>query len=179
MKIYSSPRDVLAEINHLVLASKPASHRPSLLVQVARLLHDRRNYDRVGIYLIVDDRVVRQAVCGPEMPRPGAIPAAHSEIALPIKIGTQTLGIIRAEGEHVGGAGLSPEDRVLLKEASVLLARYLQGKGRYLMRKAREVVREAAAAVVEERIRPVATPAKVEKPKPESFRAAAGEKVSA
>ncbi|MBV9087081.1 MAG: hypothetical protein JOY79_06330 [Acidobacteriaceae bacterium] len=177
MKIYRSPRDVLAEINALISKNKPSSHGPSLLVQVARLLHDTRNYYRVGIYLVVNDRVVRQAVCGPELPQ-AATATTRAEAVSAIKTGTQTLGYVRAEGEHTGGAGLPPEDRVLIKEVAVLLSLYLHGKGRYLMRKAREVVREAASAVVEDRARPVA-PSRNEAPKRASLGAAAGEKVSA
>ena len=179
MKTYRSPRDVLAEINVLIAADKPSSSSPSLLVKIAKLLHDSRNYYRVGIYLVVGDRVVRQAVCGPELPQSGVQQGARSEIAAPIIMGTQILGFVRAEGEHTGGAGLPPEDRILLKEVAQILGRYLRGKGRHLMRKARDVVREAAAAVVEDRPRPTPTPAKNEAPKRESLRAAAGEKVSA
>jgi len=171
-----SPREVLADVSRLIAENKPSTNSPSVLVQVAKLLHDARHYHRVGIYLVVNDRVVRQAVCGPDLAQPGKAPST-SEIAAPIRIGTQTLGYLRAEAEQTGGAGLPPEDRVLLKEVALLLARYLHGNGRYLMRKAREVVREAAAAVVEDRR--AASPPKAEAPKRESLRAAAGEKVSA
>ena len=176
MKTYRSPRDVLAQVNTVIAENKPSANSPSVLVQVAKLLHDARNYYRVGIYLVVKDRVVRQAVCGPDLAQPGKT-LSTSEVAVPIQLGTQLLGYLRAEGEQTGGAGLPPEDRILLKEVALLLARYLHGKGRFLMRKAREVVREAAAAVVEDRR--AASPVKAEVPKRESLRAAAGEKVSA
>jgi hypothetical protein len=179
VKTYRSPRDVLAEIDHLLAENKPSTSSPSVLVQTAKLLHDARNYYRVGIYLVINDRVVRQAICGPELPKPGTPPSSRAEIATPLKVGTQTLGYLRAEGEPSAAAGLPSEDRVLLKETAFALARFLRGRGRYLMRKAREAVREAAEAKVEDRSRPTAVAEKNEAPKRESLRAAAGEKVSA
>lgn len=176
MKTYRSPREVLAEISALTAESRPSPNSPSLLVKTAKLLQNSRHYYRVGIYLVVNDRVVRQAVCGPELPKPGKA-TDRAEFAAPIKIGTQLLGYVRAESEDAAGTGLAFEDRVLVKEVAQLLARYLHGNGRHLMRKAREAVREAAEAVVEDRPHP--SPAKAEAPKRESFRAAAGEKVSA
>jgi hypothetical protein len=177
VKSYRSPRAVVADVSSLVARNRPSTNSPSLLVHVAKLLHDARHYYRVGIYLVVNNRVVHQAVCGPELPQSGG--SGRSEIAAPIKLGTETLGFLRAEGEHTGGAGLSPEDRVLLKEVASILARYLRGKGRFLMRNAREAVRQAAAAVVEDRTRASASPVKPEVPRRERLRAAAGEKVSA
>ena len=59
-----------------------------------------------------------------------------SEIATPIKIAGRVIGVLDAESDRVNG--FSGEDRVLLKNVSGKLARFLTGAGKYLVRKSRE-----------------------------------------
>ncbi len=59
-----------------------------------------------------------------------------SEIVVPIKIGTQVLGVIDVESDRADAFGI--EDRILLKEAAQRLARFLSVRGRYLVRRANE-----------------------------------------
>jgi hypothetical protein len=59
-----------------------------------------------------------------------------SEIVVPIKIASRTLGVIDVESDQANAFG--SEDRVLLERVAQLLARFLTSKGKYLVRKARE-----------------------------------------
>ncbi len=168
MKTYRSAKQVLSGIQPLVRELRPSPHAPSVLVRVVKLLHDSRNYDKVGISLEAGGRVVRSAVCGPEV----ETSAGHgrSEFTVPIQILTQHMGALRAESH----AGFTAEDRVLLKETAALLARYLTTNGRYLMRKAREAAREREASSRKERHQPESD----KRPEPQQMRrAAVGQKV--
>ena len=139
MKTYRSPRNVVAEIERLVAADKPSPHPPSALARIAKLLCDSRNYQRAGIYLLIDGREVPRAFSGSQTAsQPG------TDLSLPVKIASETLGSLRVQ--LAPGHTSSFEERVLLHEVAEILALYLSGKGRYLVRKAREALRETAAA---------------------------------
>lgn len=59
-----------------------------------------------------------------------------SEIVVPIKLVSRTLGVLDVESDELDAFG--PEDRVLLKRVATLLAKFLTSKGKYLVRRARE-----------------------------------------
>jgi hypothetical protein len=166
LKTYRSPRVVISELKRLISADKPSPHPPSVLVRIAKLLCESRNYESTGIFLVVDGREVPRAFSGPGSgtSRPDA------ELGVPIKIASRTLGCLRATA--MPGHDLGAEDRVLLHNVAEMLARYLTGKGRYLSRKAREAVRESAAG---SEIRGY-QPSSDKSGAMESRRAAAGEK---
>ena len=59
-----------------------------------------------------------------------------SEIVVPIKLVTRTIGVLDVESDQANAFG--PEDRVLLKRVARILALFLTSKGKYIVRKARE-----------------------------------------
>ncbi len=148
VKTYRSAKQVLSEIQPLMKELRPSPHQPSVLVRVVKLLHDARNYEKVGISLEAGGQVVRSAVCGPDLESSAS--QGHRDLTMPIQLLTQHLGTLRAKSH----AGFTGEDRVLLKETAALLARYLTTNGRYLMRKAREAAREREANSRKERHQP-------------------------
>jgi L-methionine (R)-S-oxide reductase len=95
-----------------------------------------------------------------------------SEMVVPIKLVSRTLGVIDVESNELDAFG--PEDRVLLKRVANVLAKFLTSKGKYLVRKAREAdARAGKAPAAKEKLAPVS-----EKPaRAETRKAAAGELV--
>ena len=137
LKTYRSPRNVVFEIERLIAADKPSPHPPSALARILKLLCDGRNYQRAGIYLLIDGREVPRALSGSQAAgHPGA------DLSIPIRIASQTLGSLRVQ--LAPGHTSNFEERVLLHEVAEILSVYLTGKGKYLVRKAREALREAA-----------------------------------
>jgi hypothetical protein len=143
LKTYRLPRNVVAQINRLIATEKPSPRPPSALVRILKVLCESRNYERAGIFLVVAGREVPRAFSGPQAVagQPGPPPA--SELSVPIRIASHTLGSLRVQ--LAPGREFSPEERVLLHEVAEILARYLSGKGKYLVRKAREALRETTA----------------------------------
>ena len=139
MKTYTSPRDVVAEIEQLIASDKPSPRPPSALVRILKLLCEGRNYARAGVFLLVNGREVPRAFGGVQV----ATGETRPELSVPIKIGSQTLGSLRVQSAP--GHGFSSEERILLHEAAEILALYLSTKGKYLVRKTREALREGAA----------------------------------
>ena len=139
MKTFRSPRTVVEEIEQLIAADKPLPGRPSALARILKSLCDGRHYVRAGIFLSINGREVPCAICGPKAgPRDTA-----AELSVPIKVAAHTLGSLRVELSP--GHVLNLEERVLLEEVALTLARYLSGKGKYVVRKAREALRESTA----------------------------------
>ncbi len=140
MKTYRSPRNVVAQVKRLIATDKPSPRPPSALVRILKLLCDSRNYERAGIFLVVNGREVPRAFSGPQ----AVASQSGPELSVPIKIAGRALGSLRVQ--LASGHALSAEERVLLHEVAEILAVYLTGKGKYLVRKAREALRETAAA---------------------------------
>lgn len=89
-----------------------------------------------------------------------------SEIVLPIKIGSRTLGVIDVESDRRDA--FSGQEHALLEQVAEMLARYLTtNQGKLLLRKAREKS-HAARVEAEPHKRPQSA-------RPEQSRAAAGE----
>jgi hypothetical protein len=140
LKTYRSPRNVVAQIEQLIAADKPSPRPPSALVRVLKLLCEGRNYERAGIFLVVNGREVPRAFGGIQ----AAANEPRRELSVPIKIASHTLGSLRVQ--LAPGHNFSSEERVFLHEVAQILALYLSGKGKYLVRKTREALRESAAA---------------------------------
>ena len=66
-KRYYSPRQLLRVCQELLAAFSPANDAPPF-DDVLKLLYDHRKYFWIGIYFVLGDKVVRQAMQGP-MPR--------------------------------------------------------------------------------------------------------------
>jgi hypothetical protein len=140
LKTFRSPKTIVADIVQLIATDKPLPGRPSALARILKQLCDGRNYLRAGIFLTISAKEVPCAISGPQAsPR-----EAGAELSVPIRIAAHTLGSLRVQ--LAPGRVFSLEERVLLDEVALVLARYLSGKGKYVVRKAREALRESAAA---------------------------------
>ena len=140
MKTFRPPRTVVADIKQLIATSKPLPGRPSALARILKQLCDGRHYLRAGIFLAISSKEVPCAICGPQAaPRDRA-----DEVGVPIRIAAHTFGTLRVQ--LAPGHVFNLEERVLLDEVALVLARYLSGKGKYVVRKAREAFRESTAA---------------------------------
>lgn len=132
-KVFRSPREVVGEVQRVLAAKYSPQARPPL-ESVVNLLREERHYSWAAIYLKIGESSVREAASGPaEAPT-----ASHAEAI--IRMAARELGRIELRSDHADA--FTGEDKVLLKELAVILARYLTGNGKYLVRKARE----AAAA---------------------------------
>jgi hypothetical protein len=167
VKTYHSPRAIVAEIKRLMAADKPSPRPPSALARVAKALCEGRHYLAAGIFLTIDGREILRAFSGPQ----GAASPQGAGFAVPIKIGSHTLGSLRVQ--LAPGRAASFQERVLLHKVAEMLALYLTGKGKFLVRKAREALRETAPATAEKK--PIQPPA-VNQRDAEVLYAAAGEK---
>jgi L-methionine (R)-S-oxide reductase len=163
-KRYYSPRQLLKGCQEVLAAFSPANDAPPF-DDVLKLLYDHRKYFWIGIYFVLGDKVVRQAMQGPVPPchvfefgRGGTagqsglvkvIPdvsadatysmcflEVKSEIVVPIRIGGHTLGVIDVESDRPNNFGSL--DRVLLEGVAAMLARFLTSRGKVLVRHARE-----------------------------------------
>jgi len=139
LRSYRSPRNVVAQIEHLIATDKPSPRPPSALVRILKLLCEGRRYECAGVFLAVDGREVPRAFGGTQA-TPGE---SRPELSTPIKIAGHTLGSLRVQ--LAPGHAFGPEERVLLHEVAEILALYLSGKGRYLVRKTQEALRQGAA----------------------------------
>jgi L-methionine (R)-S-oxide reductase len=159
-----------------------AKSRP--LDDVLELLYEGRHYFWIGIYLVVGNEVRRQAFRGPVPPchtfafgkgnvgttgQRGVtkvIPdvtedptysmcfrEVKSEIVVPIKLVTRTIGVIDVESDLPNAFG--SEDRVLLKNVALMLARFLTSKGKYIVRNAREADMRAGKTASKDKHLPV------------------------
>jgi putative methionine-R-sulfoxide reductase with GAF domain len=173
LKVYRSPRELLAETDHLLAARYNKNSPP--LESVVETLYRGRHYFWIGIYLVIGDKAVRQAFRGPVppchtfalgkgnvgtagqtgivkvIPDVSADPTysmcfleTKSEIVVPIKFGRRVLGVIDVESDHSNAFG--PKERVLLEQVARRLAMFLSRQGKYLLRRAREAASQSAAS---------------------------------
>jgi hypothetical protein len=141
-KPYRPPREVLAEVEH-ILSRRYSPSGPSPLDAVVELLHEGRHYFWTRIYLLVGERMERQAFRGPQPP--GS--ETKSELEQPIQLAGRVLGVILVDNDRLDA--FPQEDRVLVKQVAERLARFLTGRGKYVVRKAREAATEEAAGAPE------------------------------
>ena len=135
MKVYCPTRQLLADVDRLLAASRPSAHY-SPLEDVIDLLCRGRHYAWVGIFLAVGEGTPQQALgAGRNLPSEVALPETRSKILISIKLASRELGVLGVESDRDGAFGA--EDRVLLEGVADSLARFLTGRGKYLARKAR------------------------------------------
>ncbi|HKD45701.1 MAG TPA: hypothetical protein VKD24_08585 [Candidatus Angelobacter sp.] len=146
MQRFQSAHDVLASVREKLASASARTIRANenVLEHVTDILSQGRGYSWIGIYLSVegppgDSDSVAQAESRSAMPDVGQLPDAGSEIVVPIRVATRTLGMINVEGAR--GGRLGRQDRTLLGQVAALLAEYLTtGPGKLLRRQARAQV---------------------------------------
>jgi hypothetical protein len=122
------PRQVLAQVDE-ALAQKLSLRdvaRQKPLEDVVAVLREGRRYLRASVELGQGGTEVAHGV--------GSAPSSKSLAAFPIKIASRTLGNLQVEGENA----ISPQDRVLLKQVAMRLARFLTSRGKVILRHQRE-----------------------------------------
>jgi L-methionine (R)-S-oxide reductase len=165
-KRYHSPRKLLKVCEEMLAAFSPASDA-SPLDDLLKLLYDQRRYFWIGIYFVLGDKVVRQAMQGPAPPcqvfqfgkgnvgitgQSGLtkiVPdvtadATYSVCFLEVK--SEIVVPIRIGGRTLGVIDVESDrannfgnlDRVLLEGVAAMVARFLTSRGKVLVRHARE-----------------------------------------
>ncbi|MGB8770052.1 MAG: GAF domain-containing protein [Candidatus Korobacteraceae bacterium] len=165
-KRYYSPTILLRACEEVLDAFSPTSHEP-VLDDLLELLYDQRRYFWIGIYFVLGDKVVRQAMQGPTPPchefefgkgNVGTIGQSGLTKVAPdvTEDATYSMCFLEVKSEIVvpiciGGRTLGvidvesdrpnnfgSADRVLLEGVATMLARFLTGRGKILVRHARE-----------------------------------------
>jgi hypothetical protein len=138
VRIYSSGRDLLAQIERVIADSRPTLHR-SPLEDVVDLLSRGRHYTWVAIYLTAGNNASQRLLGAGGGPHPAqARPEAKSKVLVSMRIAGRELGVLDVESDRENAFG--SEDRVLLEKGADLLARFLAGPaGKYLVLKARSL----------------------------------------
>ncbi|HZM08909.1 MAG TPA: GAF domain-containing protein [Candidatus Limnocylindrales bacterium] len=165
-KRYYSPRQLLRVCQELLAAFSPANDA-SPFDDVLKLLYDHRKYFWIGIYFVLGDKVVRQAMQGPMPPchvfefgkgnvgttgQSGLVKvipdvtadATYSMCFLEVK--SEIVVPIRIGGRTLGVIDVESDcpnnfgslDRMLLEGVAAMLARFLTSRGKVLVRHARE-----------------------------------------
>jgi hypothetical protein len=135
LKVYRPTRQLLADVERLLAASRPSAHH-SPLEDVIDLLCRGRNYAWAGIFLAVgSDRPQQPLGARGDAPDEVALPETRSKILISIKLASRELGVLTVESDRESGFGA--EDRVMLEAVADMLARFLTGRGKYLARRAR------------------------------------------
>jgi len=167
---HQSASAVLASIREK-LASAQSARPQEILDAIVAALSEGRGYTWTGIYLAVENLGVRQASSGSgPTPASMSLDEVQAEIAVPIRLGARTLGLIVAETGRVSG-GAARQEQVLLQQTAKLIAQYLTtDRAKQLLRKTREKARTGATDV-----QPHKSPQSV---RPAVRRAAAGERIS-
>ena len=150
-----------------MLASFSPSNDASPLEELLKLLYRQRRYFWIGIYFVLGDKVVRQAMQGPMPPchvfafgkgnvgtagQSGLVKvipdvtadATYSMCFLEVK--SEIVVPIRIGGRTLGVIDVESDrpnsfgsqDRVLLQGVAAMLARFLTARGKVLVRHARE-----------------------------------------
>jgi hypothetical protein len=173
---HQSSSAVLAAIRER-LASARSTKPAEILDTIVTALTEGRGYAWAGIYLVVENLGVREASSGHTAgPASMSLEEVSAEIAVPIRLGARTLGLIVAEtGQALSSTlpsvrGAARQERVLLQQTAKLIAQYLTtDRAKQLLRKTREKARETAA------VQPHKTP---QSARPTVRRAAAGERLT-
>src|SRR5207244_5462201 len=112
VKPYRPTQDILADIDRLFAANRPAFHR-SPLEDVVELLCEGRHYSWVGIYLSLDEKS-SPALLENAAVHPGQLAVAGTlkKMLVMVKIAGRELGFLNVESDRENAFG--SEDRVLL-----------------------------------------------------------------
>ena len=135
MKPFLSSRDLLAQIEQALAASRPSLHI-SPLEKVAELLADGRHYGWVGIYLKLDEKSAPALLENLVHPDQFAVAGTRKKVIVSMKIAGREVGFLNVESDRDSAFG--SEERVLLERVAGMLAKFLVGPGKYLVRKASE-----------------------------------------
>jgi hypothetical protein len=134
-KHLQSANAVLAAVKEK-LSSAAKKQPEEVLDGVVETLSHGRGYAWTGIYLAVENLGVRQSASGPA-PARATLADLKSEIAVPIKLGSRTMGLVVAETGRPSGA--ARQDRVLLQQVTKSIAQYLTtNRAKQLPRTTRE-----------------------------------------
>ena len=143
MRPYRSTRSILADVEGLLDANRPAfNHSP--LEDVAELLSEGRHYSWVGIYLTVDEKSAPALLENAVHPAQFAVPGGRKKIIVAMKIAGREIGFLNVESDRDHAFG--SEERVLIEQVAGRLARFLAGPGKYLVRKAAQPAPKPKAA---------------------------------
>src|ERR1041385_426340 len=110
---YQSANAVLTAIKERLGAARTAKPAEVLDAGV-ETLSEGRGYSWIGVYLAAERLGVRQSSTGPA-PASMGLDEVTSEIAVPIRLGVRTLGLIVAE---TGQRGAARQERVLLQQVA-------------------------------------------------------------
>ncbi len=167
MKTYRSSRELLSEIKTLLALREVYSKRVSPLDEVVEILHEGRHFFWIGVYLVLGDRVVRQAFRGPVPPchsfalgkgnvgttgQTGVVKVVPDVSVDPtysmcfIQTKSEIVVPIKIAGHTLGVIDVESDrldafalhDQILLEQVAEELARFLTGRGKFLVRRARE-----------------------------------------
>ena len=165
-KRYYPPRELLKLCEGVLAGFSPATDA-SPLDEVLELLYDHRNYFWIGIYFVLGDKVVRQAMQGPMPPchefevgtgNVGTTGQSAVTKVIPdvtadptysmcfLEVKSEIVVPIRIGGRTLGVIDVESDrpnnfgslDRVLLQGVAAMLARFLTARGKVLVRHARE-----------------------------------------
>jgi hypothetical protein len=135
LKAYRSSRQLLADVERMLAASRPSAH-DSPLEAVIDLLCRGRHYAWAGIFLAVGENEPQQSLsAGGDAPGEVALPESRSKILISMKLASRELGVLSVESDRENAFGA--EDQVLLEGVADVVARFLAGRGKYLVRRAR------------------------------------------
>lgn len=134
LKVYCSTRQLLADVERLLAASRPDAHH-SPLEDVIDLLCRGRHYAWVGIFLAVADGATLRSMGAGSPPAEVALAETRSKILVSMRLASRELGVLSVESDRQNAFG--PQDRVLLEAVANALARFLAVRGKYLVRRAR------------------------------------------
>jgi hypothetical protein len=137
LKVYRPNRQILADVEARLAASRPSFHQ-SPLVDVIDLLCLGRHYAWVGVYLAAGANAPQHSL-GAVSDRHGhlELPETRSKILISMRLASRELGLLGVETDDKNAFGF--EDRVLLEAVADALARFLAGRGKYLACKARQM----------------------------------------
>jgi putative methionine-R-sulfoxide reductase with GAF domain len=137
LKAYRPTRQVLADVEGVLTASRPSFHH-SPLEDVIELLCRGRHYAWVGIYLAVGvDAPQHSLGAGSDRLDQVELPETRSKILISMKLASREVGVLSVESDHENAFGA--ENRVLLEGVADAVARFLVGRGKYLARGARQM----------------------------------------
>ena len=173
-KRYYPPRKLLKTCEEMLAEFSPAADA-SPLNDLLNLLYDQRRYFWIGIYFVLGDKLVRQAMQGPIPPchvfefgkgnvgtagQSGLVKvipdvtadATYSMCFLEVK--SEIVVPIRIGGRTLGVIDVESDrpnnfgsvDRILLQGVAAMVARFMTSRGKVLVRHARE--RQAAVPKV-------------------------------
>jgi hypothetical protein len=113
LKVYRPTRQLLADVERSLAASRPSAHHYPL-EDVIDLLCRGRHYAWVGIFLAVGEGASQQSLgAGRDAPGEVALPETRSKILISMKLASREQGVLSVESDREGAFGA--EDRVLLE----------------------------------------------------------------